>query len=107
MLFWAPDGSGIGFVSGGWLRAVTLNSGAVRKLAVAPDAVGAAWGPDGTILYCPMFRELWRVPAAGGTPRRALGADDDSSQGSREPEFLPDGHRFLYWRTSYRNDEAT
>jgi dipeptidyl aminopeptidase/acylaminoacyl peptidase len=40
---------------------------------------------------------------AGGTPKRALGAADDSTGGSREPSFLPDGRHFLYWR-SITND---
>src|SRR5579884_640632 len=31
-LFWAPDGLGIGFIAGGWLRTVTLRDGNVRRL---------------------------------------------------------------------------
>src|SRR5579884_3065480 len=46
-LFWAPDGSGIGFFAGGSLRVVTLATGSVRTLAPAPLPAGGAWGPDG------------------------------------------------------------
>ena len=98
-LFWAPDGSGIGFFAGGSLRVVMLATGSVRTLAPAPLPAGGAWGPDGTILYSPFFHYVFRVPAAGGTPTRALGAVDDASPGSRDPQFLPDGRHFLFWHS--------
>ncbi|HEY4219410.1 MAG TPA: protein kinase [Gemmatimonadaceae bacterium] len=98
-LFWAPDGSGIGFIATGWLCTVTLRDGNVRRLAPAPLPVGGAWGPDGTIVYSPTFRHLWRVSATGGKPTRALGTDNDTANGSRDPSFLPDGHRVMYWDT--------
>jgi Tol biopolymer transport system component len=102
-LFWAPDGSGIGFFSAGWLRIVTTASGTVRALAPATNEAGGAWAPDGTILYSPFFLNLWRVSVAGGTAKRALGPSDDSTGGSRDPNFLPDGHHFVFWR-SVTND---
>ena len=105
-LFWAPDGSAIGFVSAGQMRVATLSSGDVRVLAPAPSPAGAAWGPDGTIIYSPFFRHLWRVPAAGGTPSPALTKGDETTSGSREPKFLPDGHHFLYWRSDRVVDEV-
>ena len=99
--FWAPDGSGIGFFASRELRVVSLASGTVRTLAAAPYPAGGAWSGNGTIVYSPAFRNLWKVPAAGGAPTRAMkpGGGDDSTEGSRDPRFLPDGHRFLYWRS--------
>src|SRR6185436_14869781 len=96
LLFWAPDGSAIGFFAAGVLRVVSLGSGAVRTLAPAPNPAGGAWGPDGTIVYSPVYSNFWRVPAAGGEPRRALQLTGDTAVGVREPSFLPDGHRFLF-----------
>jgi hypothetical protein len=105
-LFWAPNDSAIGFVSAGQLRVATLGSGDVRVLAPATSPAGAAWGPDGTIIYSPFFRQLWKVPASGGTPSRALKSGDENTPGSREPKFLPDGHHFLYWRSDRVVDEV-
>jgi serine/threonine-protein kinase len=101
--FWAPDGSGIGFFAAGQLRVVSLGSGAVRSLATAPDPAGGSWSRDGTIIYSPFYRRLWRVPAGGGTPAHAITDGDDSTPGSREPHMLPDGHRFTFWH-SVTND---
>jgi serine/threonine-protein kinase len=97
--FWAPDGSAIAFFSAGWLRVVSLGSGGrVRPLAAAPNPAGGAWAPDGTILYSPFFGRLMRVSAAGGTPANAT-SRDPGRLSDREPSFLPDGHRFLFWRS--------
>ena len=101
-LFWAPDGSGIGFFANGSLRVVMLGSGAVRTLAIAALPIGGTWGSDGTIVYSPDFYQLWRVSVNGGEAHRALGKDDDSTPASRSPSFLPDGRHFIYWRNDYR-----
>ena len=96
--FWSPDGSSIGFFSAGWLRVTPIQSGAVRKLAPAPNPAGAAWSPDGTILYSPFFGRFLKIPATGGEP--SLGTTRDPGKlGDREPSFLPDGRHFLFWRS--------
>jgi len=61
------------------------------------DAVadyGGTWNRDGVILFS--SNELYRVPAAGGEPRRLT--LDRSSQELVHlwPYFLPDGQHFLY-----------
>jgi serine/threonine-protein kinase len=98
-IFWSPDGTAIGFFSAGVLRVATIATGAVRALAPAPNSAGAAWSSNGTIVYSPFFGALWRVPATGGEPRRALLRTYASGQGSREPSFLPDGRHFIYWQS--------
>jgi serine/threonine-protein kinase len=102
--FWSPDGSAIAFFSAGRLRVAALASGLVRPLAPAPNPAGGAWGPDGTIVYSPVYSHLMRIPATGGTPRDAIrnGAGDLSDH---EPSFLPDGRHFLFWRA--RNGTET
>ncbi len=101
--FWAPDASGIGFFAAGQLRVVSLGSGAVRSIAPAAAPAGGTWSTDGTIIYSPFYRRLWRVSATGGTPSYALTIGDDSTPGSREPHMLPDGRRFTFWH-SVTND---
>jgi eukaryotic-like serine/threonine-protein kinase len=96
--FWAPDGSAVAFFSAGWLRVASLGAGGVQPLAPAPNPAGGAWAPEGTILYSPFFGRFMRVPAAGGTPRQAT-TEDAGMLGDREPSFLPDGRRFLFWRS--------
>ncbi len=92
-LFWAPDGSAIGFFAPGSLRTIEIATGSVRTLAPAPNpSLGAAWSPTGSIVYSPLFAGLWTVAANGGTPKQLTAGAE-----GRTPSFLPDGHRFLYW----------
>ena len=58
---------------------------------------GGTWGPDGTILFSPVFGAgISAVPAAGGTP--VLATDLVASRGDSAhlwPVFLPDGRHFV------------
>jgi serine/threonine-protein kinase len=93
--FWSPDGSEIGFFAAGSLRVVSLSTGSIRALAPAPNpSAPGAWAANGTIVYDPFFNGLWTVAASGGTPKPFVGSQKDD----RWPSFLPDGHRFLFWR---------
>ena len=48
-------------------------------------------------MYLGIGRNLFRVPAAGGTPVELTGPSQATSQsGARAPWFLPDGRHFLY-----------
>jgi Tol biopolymer transport system component len=95
--FWAPDGKSIGFFTWGSLATIPAEGGAVRRLAVARDARGGTWSPNGTILFAPYQRgSLWTVSEQGGkaveittTGREILGTH-------RFPQFLPDGEHFIY-----------
>ena len=92
--FWSPDGRSLGFFAGGKLKTVELNGANMQALAdsSAPDA--SAWAPDGTILFLPKLRQLFRIPAAGGkaVPFGILGAND---QWEHNPAVLPDGKHIL------------
>jgi len=59
---------------------------------------GAAWSPDGTIVFLDTIKTvLQKVPASGGTPVPVTRAN----AGDRfhlMPQFLPDGRTFLYFR---------
>jgi eukaryotic-like serine/threonine-protein kinase len=95
--FWPPDSKSIGFFSHQAMKRIDVDSGAVQTLADAPTPRGGSWNRDGTILFSPAGNgPLYRIPATGGkaeqvTQQRA----QDASH--RFPQFLPDGHHFLFW----------
>jgi serine/threonine protein kinase/Tol biopolymer transport system component len=95
--FWAPDGRAIGFFADGKLKRLDLDGGTPQALAEASSGRGGTWSRDGVILFAPTNTGgLMQVAAAGGPPtavtHRAVG------EGShRFPDFLPDGHHFLYF----------
>jgi hypothetical protein len=95
--FWSPDSKSIGFFSHQAMKRIDVDNGAVQTLADAPTPRGGSWNRDGTILFSPAGNgPLYRIPATGGkaeqvTQQRA----QDASH--RFPQFLPDGHHFLFW----------
>jgi serine/threonine protein kinase/Tol biopolymer transport system component len=95
--FWSPDSKSIGFFGHQAMKLLDVESGAVRTLADAPTPRGASWNRDGTILFSPAGNgPLYRIPATGGKPEQVTQqrAQDASH---RFPQFLPDGHNFLFW----------
>jgi serine/threonine-protein kinase len=104
--FFSPDGRWVGFIADGKLKKVPLDGGSPQILADAPNQFGAAWGPDGTIVFSPADQQgLWRVPAAGGAVEQV--APLQAEQGDWDlwwPEFLPDGKAVLF--TAYKGMTA-
>jgi len=102
-LFWSPDGRSLGFVSGGVLQRLNLDSPQSPPQTVASPAnpfSGASWSPQGVILYQPeqAGSGLSRVPAGGGTPEPATHLNAARKEiVHRFPQFLPDGRHFIYW----------
>ncbi len=97
--FWSPDNKSIGFFSHQAMKRIDVESGAVQTLADAPTPRGGSWNRDGTILFAPAGNgPLYRIPATGGKPEQVTQqrAQDASH---RFPQFLPDGHHFLFWIT--------
>jgi Tol biopolymer transport system component len=106
----SPDGGSVAWIAQDDARRATLkvthvSSGAVRFVAniQSPSPYGLlSWAPDGHIVFSDNTasttmagtayrqQELWRVPAAGGTPQK-LGLTLDHIG---NPRFSPDG-RFL------------
>ena len=94
--FWAPDGRAIGFFASNKLKRIDLAGGGPQVLADAPAGRGGVWNADGVILFAPTTPgSLMRIPATGGTPvpTTQLGSGQTSH---RWPQFLADGHRFLF-----------
>jgi len=95
--FWSPDGRQIGFFADKKLKKVPASGGTVQTICDAEDGRGASWGADGAIVFAPRARGgLSMVPAAGGAPVPiTVPADDRLTH--RNPHFLPDGKRLLYF----------
>jgi Tol biopolymer transport system component/predicted Ser/Thr protein kinase len=98
-LFWSPDGRFVGFATGLQIRKVAIAGGPPVALCdrCGPTSIGSrvfrggAWNVAGEIVFAMSSHGLWRVPAAGGTPRRVTPAGDYGY-----PTFLPDGAHVLY-----------
>ena len=91
-LFWSPDSAWLGFFAQGKLKKTSVDGGPPQTLCDAPAGRGGTWNRDGVIVFAPGTGALYRVSAAGGVP--APVTNTTGSQGF--PQFLPDGHRFLY-----------
>jgi serine/threonine protein kinase/Tol biopolymer transport system component len=95
--FWSPDSRSIGFFAEGKLQRLDLDGGLVRALATAPNPVGGAWSPNGTILFTPNYTgPLFRISDAGGDAVAQTRTDARQAT-HRFPQFLPDGRHFLYY----------
>jgi hypothetical protein len=95
--FWSPDSAQIGFFADDRLEAIHLASGAVRTLAVAPDAHGGTWAGDVIVFASLPGGGLHRIASAGGNVADAAVVDsDDPAASYRWPSFLPDGRQFLF-----------
>jgi len=97
--FWSPDSRFIGFFAHGKLKRLDLSGGPPQALCDASAGRGAAWSPNGTIVFTPTQAEgLYAIPAAGGEVTPVTTPDSSRQENShRWPSFLPDGRRFLYW----------
>jgi serine/threonine-protein kinase len=96
--FFSPDGLSLGFFADRRLKAISLAGGAARTLADAPNGRGAAWQPDGSILFVPAYDTgLWRVSATGGVPQPVVSPDTDKGERTyRWPVLLPGGRAVLF-----------
>ena len=110
--FFSPDGQSVGFVVGGKMKKVLVSGGTPQTLTpVPPITRGAAWGPDGTIIFnVAASRGLQRISAIGDTlPSDAFSdapsdfgqllTESDPTKGEnshRWPQFLPGGKTILF-----------
>src|SRR6202162_5809107 len=51
--FWSADGRDLGFFTPGKLKRISADGGPSQNLCDAVSGRGAAWGPDGSILFTP------------------------------------------------------
>jgi Tol biopolymer transport system component/tRNA A-37 threonylcarbamoyl transferase component Bud32 len=105
--FWSPDSRSLAFQKGGAMHRLSLEDGAIQTIVTGvTTARGGDWSSGGEILYTPGSNTgIWRVPAAGGTPRALTQVDTTLVDAShRYPVWLPDGKHFLYtlWSNNAR-----
>jgi Tol biopolymer transport system component len=104
---WSPDSKSLAFYVGGKLKRIEIAGGAAVTLGDAPQnpvSPTGTWNRDGVILFG-SSAGLQRVSASGGGTTLLTKADPAKMEtGHGYPQFLPDGHRFLYFVASTNAD---
>ena len=79
------------------LERIDIDHGSVETLAKIPSPVlGGTWNRDGTIVFA-ATNGIWRISASGGGSPVLIQAREQPSSLFWSPQFLPDGHHFLYY----------
>jgi len=97
--FFSPDGAWIGFIAEAKLKKVRISGGAAVVVADSLETLGgAAWSPDGQIIFTGTNRGLASVSANGGRAR--IITTPPSGERHMWPDVLPDGHGIVFtiWR---------
>jgi len=96
--FFSPDGRWLGFFANRQLKKVSLTDGTMVVVAPANDSTGAAWAPDGTIVFAPGYSTgLVRISADGGSSQPVTTRNTAAGEaGHSWPDILPDGDHVLY-----------
>ena len=111
-VFFSPDGQWIGFADGAALKKVAITGGPAVTICSLDggNPRGAAWGPDGAILFATgsAATGLFRVSEGGGEP--AVLTKPNHERGETDhlwPELLPGGQAVLFTiTTTGGNDNA-
>lgn len=104
---WTQAADAVSFFADGRLKQISLTSGAVTDLAEAPSPAGAAWLPDGSVLFAPQaqgaIRWLHQGTVSDATrlhPRDAVHvypATDLDSGAFIYTAVAQDGRRMVRW----------
>jgi serine/threonine protein kinase/Tol biopolymer transport system component len=97
---WSADGGTLSFFADDKLKAMPVTGGVPVTLCAAPSGTerGAAWAPDGSLIFGLTFRGVFRCPKDGGPGIEVTRLDASLGENShRYPVFLPDSRRFLYY----------
>jgi eukaryotic-like serine/threonine-protein kinase len=107
--FWSASSRSIGFfTTDGLLKRVDIDGGPARTLAAAPNGRGGTWSADDVILFSPGTSDaIHRVRADGGVVRQTVLAAARRETSHRWPQFLPDGHHFIYFARSVDDNLST
>jgi Tol biopolymer transport system component len=98
---WSPDGRAVAFATNTEVRKLTLVDGTVQRLCALPKpgSGGIDWSEAGTILFSTGGGSglIYSVAATGGDAKLVTSYDKSRGETSHHlPQFLPDGHRFLF-----------
>ena len=95
---WSPDSRSIAFLSGNAWKRINVEGG--PPVTIVPNIVaniGASWGPGDMFLVATANRtSLARVPVSGGPLQPITTLDTQKENSHRWPQWLPDGHHFLF-----------
>jgi Tol biopolymer transport system component len=96
--FFSPDGRWLGFIANGKMMKVPAEGGRPFALADQQGAGGASWGPDGRILFAPIYSDgLFRVSSEGGEAERLTTPDRARGElGHWWPQILPGGRAAVF-----------
>ena len=97
---WSADGAMLSFFADDKLKAMPVAGGVPVTLCAAPSGAerGAAWAPDGSLIFALTFRGMFQCPKDGGPGIEVTRLDASLGENShRYPVFLPDSRRFLYY----------
>jgi len=106
--FWSPDSRSLAFAGTREIKKIDVAGGPPETLAaVSNDLRGGGagtWNRDGDILIGSWGGgaggPIWKVPASGGTASAVTQVDASKGEFYHTwPIFLPDGRRFLYFRS--------
>ena len=106
---WAPDGSQVAVATAPNIYRVRLSNGETSLICPRPGpSRGLTWSRNGTLLFAAWsggYIELFSVPVTGGTPAQLM-VPGFTEGFFFEPEFLPDGERFLFAWSRAEDEEA-
>src|SRR5215203_4128120 len=97
--FWSPDSKFIGFLTANKMKKVDIAGGPPQTICDVATQGDGSWSPTGVILYDGLAEDTIRRVSAGGGVRQPFVFSDGKAEGQPGtgwPEFLPDGHHFLY-----------
>jgi serine/threonine-protein kinase len=95
--FFSPDGSFVGYFTDTALKKVALDGGGPETIAEVSAGWSGTWGTDDTIVFGRSgLTDLWRVPAAGGSPERLTTRASETIADHDWPVFLPDDKTVLF-----------
>jgi serine/threonine protein kinase/Tol biopolymer transport system component len=96
--FWSPDSQHVGFFSDEKLKRMPVVGGSSIVLCDAPEQRGGSWGRGGVIIFGLNHQAIFQVSESGGDAKSVTQLDKTIGENSqRNPVFLPDGNRFLYF----------
>jgi len=96
-VFFSPDNQWVGFFADGSLKKVSLAGGLPLTICETSPVRGASWGPNGNIVFDTSGEGLYRVSAAGGTPKSLTILDrEQGERNHRHPDVLPGGNAVVF-----------
>ncbi len=88
--FFSPEGQWIGFLTETAIMKVSVRGGTPQTLTEAGNVYGAAWGPDGLVVFAEQEGNRLSMVSADGGEKQFLAPGRVA-----DPHFLPDGSGVL------------